>query len=89
MSLHSNVVAIRADIGALPDEQVQEIRDTGFTHYRRVEDDLIGKLAILRAACLILCDMAMADPDPATGLDACLRDLREETEGLILIMQSE
>ena len=88
MTLTSNVVTFRADIGTLPSDQVQDICDIGFTHYRRVEDDVTGKLAILRAACLILCDMAMADPNPMAGLDACLYDIRAETEGLIITLNS-
>ncbi|QFQ88242.1 hypothetical protein F8A10_12045 [Paracoccus kondratievae] len=92
MTPHSNVVTFPATfgpMGELPAEQLQEIRDIGFTHYRHVEDDLMGKMAILRAACLILSDLALADPDPVAGLDACLADLRAETANLIRDMQSE
>lgn len=90
MTLQSNVVAFPSDmVGDLPSDQMQEIRDIGFTHYRRAEGDLIAAMAILRAACLILCDLAAADPNPMAALDNHLRDLRDETEGLILVMQAD
>ncbi|WP_028710390.1 hypothetical protein [Paracoccus pantotrophus] len=82
-----NVIAFPRDLGGLPADQMQEIRDIGFTHYRRVEDDLIGQIAILRAACLILCDFAMRVPDPVAGLEAHLGHLRDETAELILAAQ--
>ncbi|WP_353429463.1 hypothetical protein [Paracoccus denitrificans] len=89
MTLQSNVIAFPSGmVGDLPSDQMQEIRDIGFTHYRRAEGDLIAAMAILRAACLILCDMAMADPDPMATLDTCLGEIRGETEGLILVMQA-
>lgn len=82
-----NVIAFQRDLGEMPADQMQEIRDIGFAHYRRVEDDRIGQIAILRTACLILCDFAMRDPDPMAELETCLGHLRDETAALILAAQ--
>lgn len=78
-----NVIAFHRETRDLPADKMQEVRDIGFTHYRRVSDDPIGQIAILRAAALILCDFALREPNPMTGLDVCLGHLREETASLI------
>ena len=81
------VIAYQRDLGEMPADQLQEIRDIGFAHYRRVEDDRIGQIAILRTACLILCDIALRGPDPMAELEACLGHMRDETTALILAAQ--
>lgn len=88
MTLQSNVIAFPADLGGLPPDQMQEIRDTGFTYYRHAQDDRIRQFAILWAACLIQCDLAIGDPDPQAALEVNFRDMRAETEALIATMQS-
>lgn len=88
MILQSNVIAFPADYGELPPDEMQKVRDTAYTLYRHADGDLIGAMAILRAACLILCDLSSGDPDPIAALDLNLRDLRCETKGLIELMQS-
>lgn len=72
----------------LPRDEMQRMRDLAYTLYRRADGDLLGAVAILRAACLILCDLASGDPDPMGALDLSLRDMRCETEHLIELMQS-
>ena len=86
--MKNNVVAFPADFGELPPDEMQEVRDIAYTLYRRANGDMIGTMAVLRAACLILCDLATADPDPISALDLNLRDMRCETEHLINLMQS-
>lgn len=83
----TNVFAFPHCQAELPVSDIQEARNIGFTHYRRTEGDLIGKIAILRAAALISCDLALSDPDPQAGLDAVMRDFREEVAGLIKDLQ--
>lgn len=88
MTLQSNVIAFPADFGELSPDEMREVRDTAYTLYRHADGDMIGSMAVLRAACLILCDLSSGDPDPIAALDLNLRDLRCETERLIELMQS-
>lgn len=84
-----NVIAFPRDVFEISADQMQEIRDIGFTHYRHVEDDRIGQIAILRAAALILSDFAMFDADPMAELEICLGHLRDETTALIRASQDD
>lgn len=69
----------------LTPEQEREIKQIGYAHFRHAQDDMVKRMALLRAAALTMSEAALYSLEPAQALEAVIDEVRDDALQIIAV----
>lgn len=78
------MTADQGEVELTRDEE-NEVKMTGYAHFRHAEGQPIKCMALLRAAALVMSETALDRPEPAQALEALIDELRDDALHLMAL----